>query len=481
MASPAGAPRRALFLKGPRPALALVAVHAALAIAVGLGGALVFSLALTPSPQPLWIAVDLALVAAAAALIVRLRAALGFACLGEHRLARLAGLAALSIACVLAVWALIPDRNGVWLDEAHYLETVRRGELIRDGVLPFSARWLAPFLAGRWNLLPVDDALALKAVIFGSFAVTAFFLALLLVRLRVPLGLAALSPIFLLSSYLGVYGAGNRLVLDAFNYATFVILLHALVRPEHARLFAALLLFACLNSEKALFFWAPLYAAVALLRLPCPWPHRPAKVLASIALDTLRVAAPALVYTLALALYLTPARTELLTCVDNLHRLAFTANGLSLRGSCAEATTFQMLWLPFGPFSLYALLAFPSCPRWLRALPLLLVPIFLQVLAATDTERMVAYAFLVFLPLGFVYLSRALGSLPDGLRRAFLVALPLVAAAQHFLVPLARALHLALPTGKLRMALAAAEVLLVGALLYLHHVVYAARAGYDRS
>lgn len=469
-------------------ALRLIAAHVALVVAVGLGAALLFSVTLAPSagaaPQPLWIAVDAALVALAITAVLRLRADLGLRSLGEPKLRTLALFAAVSTASVLVAWWLIPDRNGVWLDERNYLETLRRGELLRDGVLPFSVRWLVPFLAGRWNVLPVDDALALKAVNFAAFAATGFYLQLLLVRLAVPRALAALAPLFLLSSYLGVYGASNRLVIDAFNYAMFVLLLHALVSPRHAPLFSALLLLACFNSEKALFFWLPLYAAVALLRLPqrtstTSTTSSPLRSLRDVALATLRAGAPAIVYTLALSFYLSPSQTELHTCVDNLHRLAFTDGNLSLKGSCAQSTTFQMLWLPFGPFSLYALLAFPHAPRWLRALPLLLVPVFLQVLAATDTQRMIAYAFIVLLPLGFLYLARALASFPPALRRAFLVALPTVAVTAHYLVPLSRALHLGLPTGLLRLTLAGAEVVLVGALLYLHHVVYA--HAHDRS
>ncbi len=475
-------------------ALRLITAHLALAVAVGLGAALIFCVALVPAAtaataagaavpalQPLWIAVDAALVALALAAVYRLRADLGLRSLGAHKLRTLALFAAISTAAVLITWWLIPDRNGVWLDERNYLETLRRGEILREGALPFSVRWLVPFLAGRWNVLPIDDALALKAVNFAAFAVTGFYLQLLLVRLAVPRALAALAPLFLLSSYLGVYGASNRLVIDAFNYAMFVLLLHTLVSPRHAPLFSALLLLACFNSEKALFFWLPLHAATLLLRLPprapatsqTPGAPRRSRALLDIALATLRAGAPAIVYTVALSLYLSPAQTELHTCVDNLHRLAFTDGRLSLKGSCAQDTTFQMLWLPFGPFSVYALLAFPHCPRWLRALPLLLIPVFLQVLAATDTQRMTAYAFIVLLPLGFLYLTRALASLPRALARVFLVALPTLAIAAHYLVPLSRALHLGLPTGMLRLTLAGAEVVLVGALLYLHHVVYA--------
>lgn len=460
VSSPPGARRGA--------AARLVAAHAALAAAIGLGAALLYSAVLIPAPRPAWMAIDLALLGGLAALVHRLRDTLGFAALGERRLAKIAALAALAAAVVLASQLALPDRNGVWLDESNYLETLRRGELLRHGTAPFNLRWLVPFLAGRWNVLPAEGAEALKAVNFAAFTVANVYLVLLLVRLRVPLSLAALAPLFLMSSYLGTYGAGNRLVVDAFNYAMFVLLLHALVRPEHGALFGALLLLASFNSEKAI-AWLPLLAAVTLLRRPRPWSG--ADLLASLR-ASLRAGWPALLYLAALMLYMAPAKTELLPCTDNLHLLSFTALRAPLGDSCAQGTTFQMLWFPFGPFTVYALLALPRAPRWLRALPLLLVPVFLQVLAATDTERMTAYAFIVFLPLGFLYLTRALAALPRWLGRALLAGLVTVAVAQHYLIPVVRHLHLAFPTSLARMTMSGLEVALVGALILLHHAVY---------
>lgn len=469
---PRSSERRAALAR----AAALVAVHATLWFAVALAAALVYgALVSRPAPplQPRWLAVDLALLVAAAALIYRLRAHLGFSALDDARLAKLpalALLAALAIAAVAASQLLLPDRNGIWLDESQYLETLRRGELIRHGVAPFSVRWLVPFLAGRWNLLPFDDAVALKAINFAALAVTAFTLSLLVVRLRVALWLAALVPCFLLSSYLGTYAAGNRLVIDAFNYAMSALLFHALLRPEHRRWFAALLLVASFNSEKAI-AWIPIYFAVSLLRAPRPW--RLAG-LGRLLLETLRVAAPALVYLVAIYLYAAPARSELATCGANLHLLSFTSLHVTVRGSCAEATTFQKLWLPFGPFTVYALLAFvrpPDHARWLQAIPLLLVPVFLQVLAATDTERMVAYSFIVYLPLGFLYLQRALASLPPRLAPAYAALLAALAVAEQYLVPTVRAHHLGLPVNVLRMSMSALEVVLVCGLLFFHHAL----------
>ena len=470
---------RAARLAGAR----LVGVHAALAFAIGLGGALLYCLTLAPARQAPWVAVDAALLAAALALVHRWRASVGFAALGAHRFAKLAGLTALCFAVVLGVQLVIADANLVSLDESQYLEAARRGELLRHGLSPFSLRWLVPMLAGRWNLLPVDGALAIKAINFGAFAVTGVYLSLLLVRLRVPLGLAALAPLVLFASYLGVYGATNRLVIDAFNYALFALLLHALVRPEHARLFAALLLLASFNSEKAI-CWVPVFAAAQLLRGAGSESSDGSWTLAAwraAALATLRVAAPALLYLVAIYLYAAPARAELLPCPDLLQRMAFAVPRTALRGSCAELATHQIVWFPFGAFSLFALLGLRSAPRWLRALPLLLGAVLLQALVASDAQRMLAYSFIVYVPLGFLYLARAEAELPPRLGRALIAAIAAVALAQHYLIPLAHQLELAVPDGLVRRALSALELLLVGALLFLHLAVYADRAPHERS
>jgi hypothetical protein len=449
----------------------LVAAHAALALAVGLAAALLYSAVLATPTRPAWAAIDLALLGGLVAAVIRWGDSLGLAALGPRRLPKLAALAAIALAMVLVSHLLVADRNGVWLDESQYLETLRRGELVRDGLRPFNQRWLVPFLAGRWNLLPVEDAEALKALSFAGFAVTGFYLALLLVRLRVPLAMAATAPLFLMSSYLGTYGASNRLVIDSFNYAMFSLLFHALVRREHAPLFGALLLLASFNSEKAI-GWLPVFAAVELLRQPRSTPPAWAAALRHAALATLRVAWPTLLYLAALALYLAPSRTELTPCPENLSLIAFSWQHPLIRGTCAEGTTFHMVWFPFGPFTVYALLGFVTCARWLKAIPLLLGPVLLQVVLATDTERMAAYAFIVLLPLGFLYLWRALRSMPRWLGRALFSASAALAALQHYLVPLVRGLELSFPVRSTRLAMSALELALVGAILLLHHAVF---------
>jgi len=75
----------------------------------------------------------------------------------------------------------------------------------------------------------------------------------------------------------------------------------------------------------------------------------------------------------------------------------------------------------------------------------LLVPIVGQTLIAYDTERMVAYAFIVYIPLGAIYLSRALRG---NVLLALLVAL---AIAGHY-GPHKRALRWAATAGELAVA-----------------------------
>src|SRR5687767_8197524 len=181
----------------------VVVVHTALVVGSWLLASLIYAVVIARSHQVVWIVIDAALVALCAGVVHARGAALGFRSLGARRTGKLVAIIGFSIVLVLIVQLLVRDRNGIWLDESHYLATVRAGHIIRDGVMPFNLRWLMPLLAGRWNILPVDDIDAVKALNFGGFAVAAGFLVVLLVRLRVRLGLALAAPVFLLCSYLG--------------------------------------------------------------------------------------------------------------------------------------------------------------------------------------------------------------------------------------------------------------------------------------
>ena len=456
-------------LAGPR--VRCTAAHAALVLAIALGAAVTYTLAFGTGLRPGWIAADAVLLALCGLALHRWRADLGFSSLGRHRGRRLALLAAVALGVTLLSHWIVPHRAGLWLDETQYLEMARRGELVRHGVAPFSVRWLVPFLAGRWNVLPVDEAGALAALSFAGLVVSGVFVGLLLVRLRVRFALALTAPLVLACSYLGEYAAFNRALIDPFNYAMFALLLHCLLRREHLGWFAALLLLAAFNSEKAI-LWIPLVPLMLLAQEPGRWTR--ARWRAALGLAA-RACAPALLYTVAIQLYAAPARAELSPCLPLLHHLSFSALHPSLTGSCAEGGSFQTLWFPFGAFTVFALLGLVRCEPRLRPLALLLVAVFLQTLAATDTERMLAYSFIVYLPLGYVYLERAAAELPGRLARGLLIGFFLLLPLMHYGVPTIQRLNeamttyrLAIPTRALRMAFSALEVVLVGALIYLH-------------
>lgn len=446
-----------------RGAAAFAGLHAALLISVWLGGVVVYSLAFAAQRSNVWLGVDLVLVGSGVALVSRHWDKLAIRFCWRRVLA----IIVIALAAVTAVHLIIRDGSGVWLDESNYLRTVREGTIVRDGFAPFNLRWLAPFLAGAWNVIPVDDAVALKAVNFGAFVVTAAYLSLLLLRLGVQFGLAALAPIFLFCSYLGVYGAFNRLVVDAFNYASFVVLFHTLLRREHWRYFAIVLLVASFNSEKAI-YWLPVFAVVALVRAPLSWRHA-----REVAWSTVRYGAPTLLYLVAIGLYLRGSQTEAgPTFVQNLHLMSFTWLAPRITNETVAANNFQILWFPFGAFTVYALLGLVYCKRALRPIALLLIPIFLQALIAHDTQRMVAYAFIVYLPFGFLYLARAFTDMPRWLGVSLFAIMVVLAVAEYYALPL----RLAVPAGLFKMTLSAVEVVLTAGLIFVHLTFFAVAA-----
>jgi hypothetical protein len=451
-------------------------LHIALLAAIWLGATLIYVLVFVGVSEPVWLVIDGALVAGCSVAARRLwavRVVTG---------RQLVALAVLACGCVVASQLLIADRNGIWLDESNYLATLRSGEILRHGVAPFNLRWLEPFLAGPWNVIAASDADALKAINFGALVVTCVYLAMLLMRLGVHRRLAFASPVFLLCSYLGIYAATNRLVLDPFNYAMFVLVAHALVDRDDARYLPWLLLVAACNSEKVI-YWIPLVGVIALLRCERPWTRR--DVWAS-AVATLRAGAPAALYLVAMSLYLRDSTVgESATYVEQLHRIGFSSLSPKIDDPTVAATTMQMLWFPFGGFTVFALFGIVYAERWVKALVIMLLPIMAQTLIAHDAERMTAYAFVVYLPLGTIYLSRAFADLPAALARAFFAALVAVPVLAFYALPIAkelRKLGLTFVNGLLhhpntfRMAMSATEVLVVGALIWVHFTLYPSRS-----
>jgi hypothetical protein len=470
--------------RGARGMLVVAAVHAAVVVASWLFASLVYSIVVVKSRQFGWMAFDAAVVAACVWGVRARREVLGFRSLGDGRAMKVLGIVVFGTACALVVQLVIRDRNGVWLDESHYLATVRAGHIIPDGRLPFNLRWLMPLMAGRWNVLPVDDMEAVKALNFGAFAVTASFLVLLLVRLRVPLGLALAAPVFLFSSYLGVYGARNRLVLDAFNYAMYVILFHLAMRREHWVMFAVVLLIDACNAEKAL-YWVPVYIVIAMLRGAAAGDGTAERGRYPVIREVVLCVGPTVVYLVAIRLYLADSTTEWNLCFENIDVMSLSALGAEITNDLVKPNTFQSMWLPFGPFTVYALLGFPLAPRWMKPVALLLVPIFVQNLIACDGERMVAYAFIVYLPFGYLYLSRALTEMPRALGRALFGLAIALALLEHYLFPIASRLRSFAVAAAIRdhddlvkMLLSATELTLVGTILFVHFTFFA-RQGLD--
>ncbi len=379
--------------------------------------------------EPLWFAVDGALVVAGFAVAFRREDLLGFRSLGENRRLKLVLITLFSTFCVWACQRIIRDWNMVALDESHYLLTLREKAIITDGLLPFNVRWLVPFLAGPLNILPVADAAAIKAINFGAFVLTAVGLILLFVRLRVPLWMALAAPVFLLGSYLGIYGSHNRLVLDPSNYAFYVLMFHCLLRRAHWPFFAIVLFVDALNAEKAI-YWLPVFVFVELLREP--WSKQHLREVAKLSLFAL---GPSILYMGGLWLSLTSSRLEANLCFENLHLMSFSNLGGVITPN-VDQNNFQTLWMPFGGFSLFALLGFAlDDRRELKPIGLLLIPIFIQAVIACDTDRMLAYSFIVYIPFGYLYLERAMRDIPRAIWVPAFVALVTVVLLVHFYLP----------------------------------------------
>lgn len=331
-----------------------------------------------------WLAIDVAAAAVATGVAYALRASLaGVWGTDGWRRAWLAAL--LCLVLVIVQQLLVHANPYVGSAETVYLQTLRAGTIIRTAPYPFSARWLEPFLAGPWNVLPTTDGDAIRAINAGGLVLAAFWLIALLRRYGVPYALAASAPLYVLGSYLGMYAGISRLLLDPVNYALFVALAHLLLRRRCDVLLAATLLVTAFNSEKVL-YWFPVIALSTWTLTPGSWGQK----LTSSARRTLLVCAPVVVYFLILRAYLTPSRVLNYWLPGKLHQ-------------------WTNLVFPFGALTIFAIMGFVRSPR-MRPLAVLLVPIYASVLITTDTRRMVAYSFVVLTPLAFAYLARALAT-----------------------------------------------------------------------
>ena len=352
--------------------------QASLSLALGLLATVAYS-ALFATLRVPWLAVDLAVIAAATGLAYALRSDLiGVWGARAWRRAVLAGCWCLVI--VLAQRLLVPDDGYIGSAERAYLDTLHAGRIIRDAPFPFSARWLAPLLAGSWNILPTTDADALKALNCGGLVLTAFWLIALLERYRVPDAVAAIAPLYVLGSYLGMYAGIDRLLLDPINYALFVALAHFLLRPGCELPLAATLMLTAFNTEKVV-YWFPVIAVSAWLPTSGSWRERLTRSLRT----TLLACGAVIAYLVGLQLYLTPSERLSYWIPENLVQIT-------------------NLLFPFGALTLFAVAGFVRFRR-MRPIAVLLLPIYASVVIATDARRMVAYAFIVLAPLAFAYLG----------------------------------------------------------------------------
>src|SRR5262249_61310085 len=103
---------------------------------------------------------------------------------------------------------------------------------------------------------------------------------------------------------------------------------------------------------------------------------------------------------------------------------------------------FQSSCVQFWPLTVFAMLGFLLAERWMKPVALLLIPIFIQNLIACDGERMVAYAFIVYLPFGYLYLSRVFTDMPRGLSRILFALAVALAILEHDLFPAASRLRI---------------------------------------
>lgn len=438
-----------------------MARRAGIVVVLWLAAACVYSLVFVADRSLVFALVDACLLAAGAYVLLR----------NEPR--RELWIALAVIAAVAATQWLVTDKNGIWLDETNYLATLQAGYPLHHGTLPFSVRWLEPVLAGPLNILPARGADALKAINFGGLVVAATCLVRIGERLGVRRTIALALPAFFLCSYLGTYAASNRLVVDPFNYALFAIILYELVADSGERALRWTLLVAACNSEKTI-YWIPIIALVQLL-------DGPTRDWRAAARATLRTCAPMVAYFATIAIYVHGSPVaDSGVFPEQIYRLGLGSLAPQLTDPVAADTTFQMLWLPFGAFTVFALLALVFGPRRLKIVGLIAVPLVAQVVVAHDAQRMIAYTFVVYLPLGAVYLERALGKLPRRLGAALFFGLVATAIGEVYLIPFCRLAGHGLGVVSrhrdvIQPALFVLELVLAGTLVWLHLTLYEAR------
>jgi hypothetical protein len=88
---------------------------------------------------------------------------------------------------------------------------------------------------------------------------------------------------------------------------------------------------------------------------------------------------------------------------------------------------------------------------------------------------MLAYAFIVYLPFGYLYLTRAFTELPKLLAATLLGLSIALAVVEYYLFPILKALDITVGGHRvqlIKMSLSAFEVLLVGGIIFVHVALF---------
>lgn len=446
--------------------LRVLGLHIALALALWFLGTLVYVGAFLGFRQPFWFSIDAAIVVACFGLVMWRWEELGIRVVTRLQLV---AIIALTTYCSYKILAIVPDAQWRSIDETQYLATLQAGTLRTDAPLPFSLRLLLPLLAGRFNMIPANGHHALAALNLGGMVITGVYLTLLVRRLGARYSLAIITPIILLSSFLGEFTGIDRLVVDPLNYAFYVLIFHAFLRREHGRVLMVLLVIAGVATEKTL-YWIPVIGFAELFRRARPWSF--ADIKAS-AIYMFKIGGPYLVY-LAVTLFLVrhASAPENKSYIQHLHQMSPTWMWIPITKTPVAVARFQIYWFPFGGFTIYALLALRLAPKWLTTVALMLLPIFVQTLFAWDTERMMAYAFIIYIPLGMIFLEHAFASFPRWLPPILTVLLAALAFSQRWLVYLHLIPPEAPPARFVRLVISTTEILLIATICYLALVVF---------
>src|SRR5215469_12584105 len=273
-------------------------------------------------------------------------------------------------------------------DESQYVKMMLNGIFSSDTLPPYKFRWLTPLLTGSLNILPVKDLSGFTVLNFASLIMTSIVLVQILQELRVNKLLSLLVPVFLFNAYLGKYAAWNHYLTDPANYMFFSIYLWCLLDAKRYTHLSWLLMLGVLNSEKSI-YWLP----IILIILMKTYHVKEAMLKALIILG------PAAVVFLTPRLFLEEGP------ISNVTRLQLSAGNIPLLISLP----FSYIYFPFSFLTILFVLGFNRLPTVLKIASLILLPIYAQVLIAGyrgDVDRMIAYAFIIFVPASLYYVQK---------------------------------------------------------------------------